>query len=235
MTDLQNLDELLAGLEAEKAEKTAALQAAVAQQVPFSIAHTAVDPVTGEVREYKRDYVARPPINPRFGYTHEVLDVRPDGSVLTNWSVSTTNLEWYKAELLAKMIAEGEKWIRDMAWMREQNAAVARYQTELRPLLIKRGFKDNDDPRQEHGDRFLLQVFDALVEHDYQRYIDVAAYMTAEYKTDGAFRKAMREVVTSGKENAREEYPEQYREEEDKDEFYEEYLNEVLDGAFFIL
>lgn len=233
MTTIQNLDELLAGLEAEKQTGLSARAARIAQRVPFSITHVATDPVTGEQRDFTRHYMEQPSDRP--GYEAEVLDVRHDGTVSENWSVSVGSLDQYKGELMAKAVKEGEKWVRDNAFMRAQSAAVARYVAELRPLLIARGFKDNGDPMQEHGDRFLLAVFDGMVEHDHERYDDLAAYMTAPYKTDGAFRKAMRELVTAGKENARDEYPEAYREEDDKDDFYDEYMNEVLTGAFFPL
>lgn len=183
---------------------------------------TTADPVSGEVRIDTETYqITENPAEKK--YKHSAAQVYGDGFVSSDFSYSISDLGRFATEREEKMQGEARRWIAGLAYQREVEAATTIYVERVLPALLKRGF-DTDD------DRLLFQAFAQIPEKYPERVENLALLVGKEYKTDGAFRKAIRELLTAGKENAREEYPEAYREEEDKADFYEEYLTQVTKG-----
>ena len=211
---MDDLDKLIQELEDEQAAKAAA------PRVRVVYIHTETDPVTAETQQWSEEFE----LTTLPGGTVEARSVY-GGKVSESFYHTHPSAQAAEAFHRAAMHKRGADWVRGNAQIRDWEVVEARFLATVPPLLVKHGFHPDSE------DAYLYRVLLQAIENERDRLDDLLAYLNAPYKTSGAFRTAVRALVSAGKAYARDQYEDTYRNEEDKDDFYEDYITDVAEGV----
>jgi hypothetical protein len=184
---------------------------------PVTYEHLATDPVTGEQKTFDEQFVFEPNGTKMCAYSvyfgkvergsHYVFDATEDALAL------------FYRERIGKLQQRAERWYKTNAIDRKVAADTVIWIDTIKPALELYGYDD-------------VLGLEALenAARNYEAAEGLAAMVTAKYATPGAFRKAIRGLVSAGKEHARNEWEDEYRDSDDKDDFYTSNIDTVAEG-----
>lgn len=180
---------------------------------------TAIDPVDGQQYTVTHEYEIRDADDERHRYA--ALSVYKGTVDTSGLTTLFSDMDAFKTLIQSRLDDQVRSWLARREAERKQEAALARFDAEAGPLF---------DQHFAGEDTFPRRAFREAVEQDPAAIERVMAFLREERKTSGAFRKAVRGVVSEGKALARDEFSTDYDDAEEKDDFYEDNITTVAEG-----